>query len=77
MNQSLPDIVLAAVSETTEQFFAIWVVIGVLVSLLIYPFRRIIGGDQAAPAGTGGGESRIVGVIWILAAVTTGIYISR
>jgi hypothetical protein len=64
-------------SGAAGQFFITWAVIGGIGHALLQPFARRIGGNQAADGGPGGSEKGIVGVIWFLAALATGIYMAR
>jgi hypothetical protein len=71
------DVTVAAVSARTERIFAIFVVVFVLGALLLYPFTRRIGGNQAADGGPGGSEAAIVGVTWFLIALAAGVYLAQ
>jgi hypothetical protein len=64
-------------SASAGEFLLIWVVIGVIAQVVLQPFARRIGGNQAADGGPGGSEKAIVGVIWFLAAISTGIYMAH
>ena len=64
-------------SASAGQFLMVWVVIGVIAQLVLQPFARRIGGNQAADGGPGGSEKAIVGVIWFLAAISTGVYLAH
>lgn len=68
---------LSAVSVHTERLFAIVVVVVAIGGLLLNPFTRRIGGNQAKGGGPGGSEKAIVGVIWFLLALGAGIYLAH
>lgn len=72
----MPVLLASGVSESTQRFFAAFVVVWVIGGILLYPFRRIIGGNQATGGGPGGSEKNIVGVTWFLLALAVGIYLA-
>jgi hypothetical protein len=54
-----------------------WMVLGGIGYLLILPFKRRIGGIDPNTGRPGGSENEIVGVTWFIAALVTGLYMSR
>jgi hypothetical protein len=53
------------------------VVIGTIGSLVLLPFKRRIGGIDPNTGRPGGSEPEIVGAIWVLAAIATGMYMAH
>jgi hypothetical protein len=58
-------------------FVLLWMVLGTIGHLMILPFKRRIGGIDPRTGRPGGSEKEIVGVTWFLAAIGTGILMSR
>lgn len=71
---SLP---VAASSARTGYAVLLWMVLGGIGHLLLLPFKRRIGGIDPRTGRPGGSEKDIVGVTWFIAALVTGIYMSR
>jgi hypothetical protein len=65
------------VSSKTAQFLVVWVLVGTVATLVISPFQRRIGGNQADDGGPGGSEKGIVGVIWFLSAIAAGVWMAN
>jgi hypothetical protein len=66
----------AGISETAELFVVTWFVIGTTAIILLWPFRRRIGGTQAKGGGPGGSEKNIVGGIWVAAAIAAALWMA-
>jgi hypothetical protein len=67
----------SAGSATAGRFLVTWFVVGLIATIVLQPFQRRIGGQQATGGGPGGAEPAIIGVTWFLAALATGIYIAH
>lgn len=70
-------ILASGASATAGRFLVTWFVVGLIATVVISPFQRRIGGQQATGGGPGGSEPAIIGVTWFLAAIATGIYIAH
>ncbi len=55
----------------------LWMVLGGIGHLIVLPFKRRIGGIDPKTGQPGGSEKEIVGTTWFLAAIFTGILMSR
>lgn len=67
---------LADAASAGNGFITLVVLLGIG-ALLLHPFKRRVGGIDPKTGKPGGAEKGIIGVIWVLAAIATGIYISR
>jgi hypothetical protein len=68
---------VAASSARTGYTVLVWMVLGGIGYLLLLPFKRRIGGIDPRTGRPGGAEKAIVGVTWFIAALVTGLYMSR
>ena len=71
---SLDNALLAATSVGSAlagHFVLLWMLVGGIGYLLLLPFKRRTGGEG------GGAEKAFVPAVWVLAAIVTGIYMSR
>lgn len=68
---------VAAASASTSYFIMLWIVLGTVGHLLVAPFRRRVGGIDPNTGRPGGSEKEIVGATWFLAAIITGVLMTR
>ena len=76
----LDDAVLAAVSvgsAAAGSFVLLWILLAGIGFLLLHPFKRRQGGTDPNTGKPGGGEKAYVGAVWVVAAIVTGIIMSR
>lgn len=77
---SLDNALLAAVSVGSAQaghFVLLWMLVGGIGYLLLLPFKRRIGSIDPNTGRPGGAEKAFVPAVWVLAAIITGLYMSR
>jgi hypothetical protein len=75
----MPDsyLAIAVSSASTSYFIMLWIVLGTVGHLLVAPFKRRVGGVDPNTGQPGGSEKEIVGAIWFLAAIITGVLMTR
>jgi hypothetical protein len=74
------DALLAAVSVSSAvagHVVLVWILLGGIGYLLLLPFKRRIGAVDPKTGRPGGSEAAYVGAVWFIAALVTGIYMSR
>ena len=59
----------------TARFLVVWLLVGLIATLVLWPFRRAVGGDWAKDDGPGGAEAGYVRGIWLAAAIAVGLSI--
>jgi hypothetical protein len=75
----MPDsnLAIAVSSSSTSYFIMLWIVLGTVGHLLVAPFKRRVGGIDPNTGQPGGSEKEIVGATWFLAAIITGVLMTR
>ena len=62
-------------SAMTARFLVVWLLVGLIATLVLWPFRRPVGGAWAKDDGPSGAEVGYVRGIWLAAAIAVGLSI--
>jgi hypothetical protein len=77
---ALDDASLAAASVSSARagyFVLLWMLIGGIGYLVLLPFKRRVGAIDPRTGKPGGSEKAYVGTVWVVAALVTGLIMSR